>query len=119
MDLLLMMNIEKLISHKAVEEVLNLVHDGKYSIDTSPLYLSSIYNTLTTMDTFSPKSVFARLVMNINTRGEWRLKKQSSIQFHIWKQCIRQRETDEMILMCVFCFAILIISALIDVDISD
>jgi hypothetical protein len=70
-----MMNTDDIIQHKVVEEVLNLVYDGKYSIDTSPLYLSSLYNTLTTMPTFSPKSVFKRLVNNINTMGAWRLKK--------------------------------------------
>lgn len=89
MDLMLLMDIDDLIQHKVVEEVLNLVYDGKYSIDTSPLYLSSLWNTLISMNTFSPKSVFKRLINNINSVGEWRFKKQSSIQFHVWKQCIR------------------------------
>lgn len=75
MDLILMMDTNDIIQHEVVEEVLNLVYDGKYSIDTSPLYLSSMYNILTTMPTFSPKSVFKALVNNINTMGAWRLKK--------------------------------------------
>lgn len=75
MDLILKMGIDDLIQHKVVEEVLNLVYDGKYSIDTSILYLSSVWNTMTTMPTFTPKSVFKRIVNNINTMGAWRLKK--------------------------------------------
>lgn len=85
MDMMFLMNMDEIIQHKVVEEVLNLVYDGKYSIDTSPLYLSSLWNTLEQMPTFSPKSVFKRLISNINTMGAWRLKKQSSVQFHIWK----------------------------------
>ena len=119
MDLILMMDMTELIKYKVVEEVLNLVYDGKYSIDTSPLYLSSIYNTITSMDTFSPKSIYNRLENNINSMGEWKLKKQSSIQFHVWKQCIRQRETDEMIMMCGVCLIIIILSAIVDHNLSE
>ena len=43
MDLMLLMNMEKIIQHKVVEEVLNLVFDGKYSIDSTLLDLSSLW----------------------------------------------------------------------------
>ena len=43
MDLMLIMNMEKLIQHKVVEEVLNLVFDGKYSIDSSIFDISSLW----------------------------------------------------------------------------
>jgi len=46
MDMMFDMNVDDLIQHKVVEEVLNLVYDGKFSIDTSPLYLSSLWNTI-------------------------------------------------------------------------
>ena len=46
-DLLLKMNMDELIQHKVVEEVLNLVYDGKYSIDSSSLYLSSLWVFIT------------------------------------------------------------------------
>jgi len=75
MDLIFTMDMNDLIQHKVVEEVLNLVYDGKYSIDTTPLYLSSLWNTMTQMSTFSQKSVFKRLIANINTMGAWRTKK--------------------------------------------
>ena len=113
------MKMDDLIQHKVVEEVLNLEYDGKFSIDTNPLYLSSLWNTIEQMPTFSPKSVFKRLVSNINTMGAWRMKKQSSIQFQIWKQCIRQRETDEMIFMCLVSLLLIIVSCLIDQLISN
>ena len=34
MDLLLILGMDRIIQHKVVEEVLNLVYDGKYSIDS-------------------------------------------------------------------------------------
>jgi hypothetical protein len=52
------MNMEDLIQHKVIEEVLNLVYDGKYSIDETPLYLSSLWSIIFSISTFSPKSVF-------------------------------------------------------------
>lgn len=79
MDLLLSMNLNRVIQHKAVEEVLNLVYDGKYSIDSSVLYLSSLWTFASQMATFSQKSCWDKLVLNINKMGDWRLKKQSSI----------------------------------------
>ena len=118
MDLLLSMDISVLIQHKVIEEVLNLVYDGPYSIDTNPLYLSSLWNNIEQMPTFSPKSVFKKLINNINTMGSWRLKKQSSVQFHIWKQCMRQRETDEMIFICLVSFTFILISYMISDDMS-
>ena len=58
MDLMYIMNMEDLIQHKVIEEVLNLVYDGKYSIDETPLYLSSLWSIIFSISTFSPKSVF-------------------------------------------------------------
>ena len=94
------------------------MYDGKYSIDETPLYLSSLWSIIFSMSTFSPKSVFQRLVANINDMGDWRLKKQSSIQFHIWKQCIREREENEMVLMCIMSAMLVFLVAMIDITIS-
>lgn len=58
-------------------------------------------------------------MLNINKLGDWRLKKQSSMQFHIWKQCIRQRETDEMMFMCLVSLVIIFLAAWINQLISD
>ena len=75
MDMMLNMEMNNLIQHKVVEEVLNLVYDGPYSIDASPLYLSSLYFISDQTDTFAPKSVFKRLLVHIDTMGRWREKK--------------------------------------------
>ena len=43
MDLLLHLDMDRIIQHKVVEEVLNLVFDGKYSIDSSMLDISTLW----------------------------------------------------------------------------
>ena len=53
MDLMLMFDMDRIIQHKVVEEVLNLVFDGKYSIDSSMLDISSLWVFITQIDTFS------------------------------------------------------------------
>ena len=42
MDLLLLLGMDRIIQNKVVEEVLNLVYDGKYSIDSSVLDMSTL-----------------------------------------------------------------------------
>ena len=61
MDMMLHMNMDALIQHKVVEEVLNLVYDGKYSIDQNPIYLSSLWYINNQIDTISSKSVLRRM----------------------------------------------------------
>ena len=75
MDLMLLMNMEKLIQHKVVEEVLNLVFDGKYSIDSSSLDISSLWVFINQMDTFSSKSCWEKLYTHTATMGDWIMKK--------------------------------------------
>jgi hypothetical protein len=53
MDLMLLFDMDRIIQHKVVEEVLNLVFDGKYSIDSSMLDISSLWVFITQIDTFS------------------------------------------------------------------
>jgi len=48
------------------------------------------------MDTFDSKNVFKRLMINVEQIGVQRKDKlQASLQFHIWKFCIKQRLFDE------------------------
>jgi len=47
MDLMLLFGMNRIIQHKVVEEVLNLVFDGKYSIDSSMLDISSLWVFIT------------------------------------------------------------------------
>ena len=40
LDIMLEMNMESLLKHPVIVEVLNLVYEGKYSVDSSALNLS-------------------------------------------------------------------------------
>ena len=40
LDIMLEMNMEKLLKNPVIVEVLNLVHEGKYSVDSSAVNLS-------------------------------------------------------------------------------
>ena len=75
MDLMLMMNMEKLIQHKVVEEVLNLVFDGKYSIDSSSFDISSLWVFINQMETFSTKSCWEKINIHVSSMGDWKMKK--------------------------------------------
>ena len=75
MDLMNRMSMDSLIQHKVVEEVLNLVYDGNYSIDCSIFYLSSMWEFVSRLSTFGQKSIWEKLVQNVNKFGDWRLKK--------------------------------------------
>jgi len=49
------------------------------------------------MEITSLKSINERLLSNIVNVGDSGSAKQTSLQFHIWKQSIQRREADEMI----------------------
>ena len=51
------------------------------------------------METFSSQSLWDKLYLHVINLAEWKMKKQFSFQYHIWKQCIRQREQDEMLFL--------------------
>jgi hypothetical protein len=76
---MLEMKMEKILNHPVIIEVLNLVYEGKYSIDSSSLSLSF---------TLDLKSILERVITNIKTIGESVSEKQSALQFNIWKYCI-------------------------------
>jgi len=44
LDIMLQMKMSKVLNHPVIIEVLNLVYEGKFSIDSSPLYLSQTFN---------------------------------------------------------------------------
>lgn len=71
------------------------------------------------METADLKSINQRILTNISTFGESGGGKQASLQFNIWKQCIEQRENDEMLFtVLVSCF-ILLMGLFIDQAISN
>ena len=94
LDIMLEMEMYDLLKHPIVIEVLNLVNDGKYSIDSSLLSMSQTLDCLNSTKICSHNSVFDRIIENITTFGTKSNKKQISLQMHIWKNCIKQREMD-------------------------
>ena len=43
LDIMLEMNMQELLKHPVIVEVLNLVYEGKYSVDSSALNLSETF----------------------------------------------------------------------------
>jgi len=48
------------------------------------------------MKTISYKRVSDKVIENIRTMGNSESTKQTTLQYNIWKNCIQQREWDEM-----------------------
>ena len=88
LDIMLEMDMGKLLKHPVIVEVLNLAYEGKYSANGSALSLSQTFSSFFLMDTPDLKSIQERLVFNIKSFGESGNGKQSNLQFNIWKQCI-------------------------------
>lgn len=95
LDIMLEMNMEELLKHPVIVEVLNLANEGKYSADSSPLTLSPTMNCFFGLDTFDLLSVNERLLANIQSISKKKdagsSMKNSTLQFNIWKQSIAQR----------------------------
>mmetsp|Transcript_12110 Transcript_12110/g.18720 ORF Transcript_12110/g.18720 Transcript_12110/m.18720 type:complete len:231 (+) Transcript_12110:2414-3106(+) len=71
------------------------------------------------MDTADLKSITGRLIFNIKSCGDGGNSKQSNLQFNIWKQCIDQREQDEMLLTVLFCLIVLYLNLMVDHEIAS
>jgi hypothetical protein len=66
------------------------------------------------MDTSDLKSITERVVQNITSFGDNNAGKQASLQFNIWKQCIEQREKDEMLFSVLFSLMIIFLALVVD-----
>lgn len=119
LDIILQMQMEFLLKHPVVVEVLNLVYEGKYSVDSSVLSLSQTFQAFFLMEAADLKSINERMLMNIKSLGDSGSGKQASLQFNIWKQCIEQREQDEMLFTVVVGMLIIAVSFIIDIQISS
>lgn len=102
LDIMLEMDMQELLKHPVVIEVLNLVYEGKYSISSTALSMSQTVQAMLAMDVWSGKSINERLINNITQFGDSASTKQTSLQYNIWKQSIQQREQDEMIFTVLF-----------------
>ena len=70
LDIMLEMNMEKLLKHPVIVEVLNLVYEGQYSFDSSVMSLSQTFLAFFQMEVADYKSINERLIQNITTFGE-------------------------------------------------
>mmetsp|Transcript_11802 Transcript_11802/g.18134 ORF Transcript_11802/g.18134 Transcript_11802/m.18134 type:complete len:94 (-) Transcript_11802:2090-2371(-) len=79
LDIMLEMNMEEILNHPVVVEVLNLVYEGQYSVDSQSIYLSQTFQSFFQMDTFELKQISSRLMTNIANFGQSSEKKQASL----------------------------------------
>lgn len=63
------------------------------------------------MDATDLKSISEKLYSNILSFGDASSRRQQSLQFNIWKQCIEQREKDEMLFTVIICLIMIGLSA--------
>jgi hypothetical protein len=76
---MLEMKMENLLKNPVIIEVLNLVYEGKYSVDSSALNLSQTYQCLFLMETNDLKRINDRLIQNIVFFGDSSNQKQASL----------------------------------------
>jgi len=101
------MDMEEILNHPVVVEVLNLVYEGQYSINTPTLYLSHTFQTFFSSSIFDKQSLTHKILQNITNNGEASEKKQSSLQFNIWKYNLEQRLLDEVLFTFCICLGLL------------
>mmetsp|Transcript_11803 Transcript_11803/g.18137 ORF Transcript_11803/g.18137 Transcript_11803/m.18137 type:complete len:120 (-) Transcript_11803:1952-2311(-) len=101
------MDMEEILNHPVVVEVLNLVYEGQYSINTPTLYLSHTFQTFFSSSIFDKQSLTHKILQNITNNGEASEKKQSSLQFNIWKYNLEQRLLDEVLFTFLTCSGLL------------
>jgi len=79
LDIMLEMKMETLLQHPVIVEVLNLVYEGKFSVDSSAMSLSQTFSAFFLMETYDLKSVNERLIQNITSFGDTGSGKQASL----------------------------------------
>ena len=70
LDIMYEMNMQDLLKHPVVVEVLNLVYEGKYSVSSSSLSMSQTFQSLIDMPVFDMKSVMEKLINNVVSFGD-------------------------------------------------
>lgn len=119
LDIMYEMNMQQLLKHPIVVEVLNLVNEGKYSISSSPLSMSQTFQCMLDMQIMSLKSINDRLIQNIVNFGDSGSTKQTSLQYNIWKQSIDQRQQDEMFFTTLFSGVMALFAIIINQNLNN
>jgi len=100
LDILMEMRLQTILNHPVVIEVLNLVWEGRFSIDSSLSSLSPTFTAFFEMKVSDSKSIKERIIQNIKS-SDLTKKKQQGLQFNIWKHCLQQRYSDEVLLTVI------------------
>lgn len=119
LDVMYEMNMQSLLQHPVVVEVLNLVYEGKYSVSSSSLSMSLTFQCMLEMDSMSLKSINERLIANIVNFGDTGSAKQTALQYNIWKQSIQQREQDEMVFTTLISFVLIFMGIMINLNLNS
>jgi len=114
LDIMQEMNMQELLKHPVVVEVLNLVYEGKYSVSSNALNMSTTFQCLMEDKALDHKSMLSKQLANIQAWGDTESTKQSSVQYHIWKQSIKQRESDEMLFTLIVNACLVYLSAVMN-----
>ena len=69
LDIMLEMGMDELLKHPVIVEVLNLVYEGKYSVDSSILTLSQTFSASINMEVADIKSINDRMIQNVLSLG--------------------------------------------------
>lgn len=116
LDVLLEMDMEEILNHPVIIEVINLSYEGEYSINSHSVYLSSTIAAFFQMRLAEAKCIFSRLLLNIRTFGRDNKNRQTSLNFHIWKKCIEQRQMDETLFMSIVTIFLIVLCYFIQQD---
>ena len=87
LDVVLEMEMEDTLNHPVIVEVLNVVSEGKYSVDSSIPYLLNTFQAFVELSVTDNKGISDRLNQNIKSFSQ-PLKNQSRLHFHVWKFCL-------------------------------
>ena len=116
LDIMLEMNVQKLLQHPIIVEVLNLINEGRFSVTTSQFSISETFSALADMETFSLRSVTARMLSNVKSMGMNSYTKQSSLQFNIWKHSMEQRQNDEMLFTSTLSICFMLVTLILNIE---
>ena len=70
LDIMFQMNMQELLQHPVVVEVLNLVYEGKYSISSTALSMSPTFSCMLEMPMIGSKRINEKLMQNIMDFGD-------------------------------------------------
>lgn len=70
LDVMMEMNMDFLLKHPVIVEVLNLVYEGRFSVDSSVMSLSQTFQSFFIMEATELKSINERLIYNIKSLGD-------------------------------------------------